>query len=156
VEQRWVLIIILIGIILRFVYNSSFSYVAGTSEKMDRSDMLLTQLKEKMVRAGFTEHREWLDSFRIHDNNFDKVFETERSMLPFQADTILIRSRGTDRILLLTCCKRRKRRLALSNGGELCVECRYRTRLTKFKDTDSIFAETLVRHTDHEPGSDHH
>lgn len=141
---------------MRFVYNISFSYAAGTSEKMDRSDMLLTQMKEKMVRAGFTEHREWLDSFRIHDNDFDKVFETVASMLPFHEDTTLIRSRGTDRIVLLTCCKRRKRRLALSNRGELHVECRYRTRLTKFKDTDSIFAETLVHHTDHVPGSDHH
>lgn len=31
-----------------------------------------------------------------------------------------------------------------------------RARFTKFKDTDSIFAEALVHHTDNEPGSDHH
>ena len=117
-------------------------------------DDTLDILEQKRKEAGHQDYVAWLASCVHSDPFFGKTCERRANE---RSETYVELQKPTETIALLTCSRGQQKAVPATSKQGKKVDCEYRTRLTKFRYEDAIYAEALQTHTNHEPGSgDYH
>ena len=117
-------------------------------------DDTLDILEQKRKEAGHQDYVAWLASCVHSDPFFGKTCERRANE---RSETYVALQKPTETIAVLTCSRGQQKAVPATSKQGKKVNCEYRTRLTKFRYEDAIYAEALQTHTNHEPGSgDYH
>eukprot|EP00889_Picochlorum_renovo_P005210 jgi/Picre1/32240/NNA_007586.t1 len=124
------------------------------TESLVPGDDTLDILEQKRKEAGHQDYVAWLASCVHSDPFFGKTCERRANE---RSETYVALQKPTETIAVLTCSRGQQKAVPATSKQGKKVNCEYRTRLTKFRYEDAIYAEALQTHTNHEPGSgDYH
>eukprot|EP00889_Picochlorum_renovo_P006540 jgi/Picre1/33570/NNA_008891.t1 len=124
------------------------------NESLVPGDDTLDILERKRKEAGHQDYVAWLASCVHSDPFFGKTCERRANE---RSETYVALQKPTETIAVLTCSRGQQKAVPATSKQGKKVNCEYRTRLTKFRYEDAIYAEALQTHTNHEPGSgDYH